>query len=87
MVHLPLPFIDQIRCTGCHLCVDICPAGALVQSGDKARLAYPNRCTYCAVCEDQCPENAISLPYRIVFASPRPKSAPRPSAGKGAEPK
>ena len=68
MADLPLPSIDHSRCTGCHLCVDICPTNALAQIDDKAHLAYPERCTYCTACEEQCPEDAISLPFLIVFA-------------------
>lgn len=71
MAELPLPSIDQERCTGCHVCVDICPTGVLAQNDGKAYLAYPERCTYCSACEDRCPEDAIVLPFLIVFA-PRP---------------
>jgi len=66
---LPLPTIDQERCTGCHRCVDICPTRALDQINDKAVLRYPDLCTYCTACEDVCPVDAISLPFCIVFAS------------------
>ena len=85
MANSLLPSIDHERCTGCQLCVYICPAGALAQIDGKACLAYPQLCTYCIACEDQCPEDAISLPFLIVFAPPPSKSAPRPIAGKGVE--
>jgi formate hydrogenlyase subunit 6/NADH:ubiquinone oxidoreductase subunit I len=65
----PLPRIDLDRCTGCHLCVDICPTQALTDVAGKAMLLYPGHCTYCTVCEDVCPENAISLPFLIVLGS------------------
>ncbi len=64
---LPLPIIDQDRCTGCHACVDACPTQALLQIRGKALLAFPERCTFCTVCEDLCPEDAIALPFLIVF--------------------
>lgn len=63
-----LPQIDPERCTGCHICVDLCPADALAQVDGKAVLLFPERCTYCTACEDACPENAISLPFLIVMA-------------------
>ncbi len=66
----PLPHIDHDRCTGCHLCVDLCPTSALYQVDGKAVLLYPDRCTYCTACEDACPVDAISLPFLIVLAKP-----------------
>ncbi len=66
----PLPIIDADRCTGCRLCVDVCPTGALAQVDGKALLADPDRCTYCTACEDVCPDAAIALPFLIVFAPP-----------------
>lgn len=67
---LPLPQIDHDRCTGCHLCVDLCPTSALGQVDGKAVLLYPELCTYCTACEDACPEDAIALPFLIVLAKP-----------------
>ncbi len=67
MAPVPLPTIDATRCTGCRLCVEICPTQALEQAVDKATLAHPDQCTYCTACEDVCPENAIALPFLIVF--------------------
>jgi MinD superfamily P-loop ATPase len=66
---LPLPTIDHQRCTGCHLCVDICPTHALAQVDGKAHLLHPDLCNYCTVCEDRCPENAIALPFLVVFVT------------------
>ena len=38
---LPLPRIDAMLCSGCELCVEVCPVGALEQIGGKAVLLYP----------------------------------------------
>lgn len=65
----PLPIIDLNLCTGCHRCVDVCPAYALAQIDGKANLHHPDRCTYCTACEDVCPEGAIELPFLVVFAA------------------
>jgi formate hydrogenlyase subunit 6/NADH:ubiquinone oxidoreductase subunit I len=65
----PYPTIDLARCSGCRLCIELCPTQALDQRGGKATLAYPQRCTYCTVCEDICPEGAIALPFLIVLAN------------------
>jgi electron transport complex protein RnfB len=64
---LPYPIINKQLCTGCHLCVDLCPTGALAELDGKAELIYPELCTYCTVCEDRCPEDAIALPFLIVL--------------------
>ncbi|MCC6455004.1 MAG: 4Fe-4S binding protein [Caldilineaceae bacterium] len=69
----PLPIIDIDKCTGCHLCVDLCPTHALAQIDDKAYLSEPDLCTYCMLCEDVCPESAIALPFLIVLAKPSSK--------------
>lgn len=67
MSKLPYPEIDPERCTGCQLCVDICPTNALAQVAGKAALVHPDLCTYCTVCEDKCPEDAIALPFLVTF--------------------
>jgi len=74
----PLPLIDSNRCTGCGLCVLLCPTGAVAVVGNIARIVRPGACTFCEVCESYCPESAIGRPFRIVFAS---SSDDQPSPG------
>lgn len=64
---LPLPQINQERCTGCHACIDRCPTAALALVNGKAVLSHPDRCTYCTACEALCPTNAIALPFVVVI--------------------
>ncbi|BCR05464.1 ferredoxin [Desulfuromonas versatilis] len=45
------------ECIACGTCVDACPVGAIVESGDK--YAINDDCTDCAACVDSCPVNAI----------------------------
>lgn len=71
MNDIPLPVIDPQLCTGCGICVALCPTGALAQEEQRAVLAAPDRCTYCRACEESCPEDAIALPFLIVFAGRR----------------
>ena len=68
MPELPLPTIDQGRCTGCGFCLDACPPQVLRQQNGKAYLHNADGCTYCTACEDICPEDAIALPFLIVLA-------------------
>ncbi|MCP4714839.1 MAG: 4Fe-4S binding protein [Deltaproteobacteria bacterium] len=51
--------IDDSACTGCGICVRVCPSFAVEQPGGRVRI---NRyCTLCGRCLDACPEQAISL--------------------------
>jgi formate hydrogenlyase subunit 6/NADH:ubiquinone oxidoreductase subunit I len=45
------------ECISCGTCVDTCPVGAIVESGDK--YAITADCTDCKACQDSCPVNAI----------------------------
>ncbi|MCB0188081.1 MAG: 4Fe-4S binding protein [Caldilineaceae bacterium] len=64
----PVPIIDASRCTGCGLCVAVCPTGALVMKGAIAIVADPQACAYTGHCERICPTQAISRPFQIVFS-------------------
>jgi ferredoxin len=78
MTELPLPIIERTLCTGCGLCISLCPTAALAAQNERAVLAAPERCTYCRACEESCPEGAIALPFLIVFATRGP-SPPSPT--------
>ncbi len=66
--NVPIPIIDAIRCTGCELCVHICPTNALVMKDGMAVVGNPNACAYTGHCERICPEQAISRPFQIIFS-------------------
>ena len=51
--------IDQEKCSGCGLCVDICPLEAISLENDKAKVDK-DTCTECGQCVDECPNKAIS---------------------------
>ncbi len=53
--------IDQEKCSGCGLCVDICPLEAISLENDKAKVDK-DTCTECGQCVDECPNKAISIP-------------------------
>ncbi len=60
----------QQECTGCGICADMCPYGAI----EMTRLmAYPEsvpgKCVGCLVCVEQCPFGAIDV--WVVSAAPR----------------
>lgn len=51
--------VNRLRCTGCGMCEQVCPVGALrvtyVAHVDK------ERCTGCGICVQNCPQGALSL--------------------------
>ncbi|ODS39395.1 MAG: hypothetical protein A7315_11125 [Candidatus Altiarchaeales archaeon WOR_SM1_79] len=51
--------VDETVCTGCGICEEACPFGAVKIDG----IAYVNRekCMGCGVCAGQCPGEAVSL--------------------------
>ena len=51
----------QSRCTGCGVCLQKCPAGALGRAADGTILYDEARCTLCGRCGQFCPQEAISL--------------------------
>jgi len=51
--------VDAEKCTGCGICEDVCPTGAIKVEGHA--VVNPDMCTGCAACVAQCPQNAIVL--------------------------
>lgn len=58
---LPLPTLDETRCTGCGDCVRLCPADCLAMAGRLPWLPRPRDCISCAVCVLICPVSALTI--------------------------
>ncbi len=52
--------VDKENCTGCGLCADMCPFGAIALD-DHVAAADRSKCMGCGVCEGQCAFEAIAL--------------------------
>ena len=53
--------VDDDRCTGCGLCVQVCPQMILAIVDGKMRVQDQARCMGCFGCEDVCPTQAVRL--------------------------
>jgi electron transport complex protein RnfB len=56
---LERPFVDSKKCTGCGVCVQVCPVGVFEMKGDKSNVKKPGDCIQCRACEASCPQKAI----------------------------
>jgi len=59
---------DHARCTGCGICIQVCPAKALALVEKKAAMkdAPEDQCMFCGCCAAICPADAVIMerPYR-----------------------
>ena len=53
--------IDSEKCTGCGVCVDVCPLEA-ISLNDGIAVIDEDTCTECSLCVNECPNDAIDLP-------------------------
>jgi Fe-S-cluster-containing hydrogenase component 2 len=67
--------VDEERCTGCGLCVEACPTGAMHMIDDVAQVEQ-SLCRKCQVCLSVCPNGAI-----LAMQEPIPVGAPAPVSG------
>jgi MinD superfamily P-loop ATPase len=58
-VSIPIPSIDEAKCTYCRKCADICQFHAIAVLGKKT-LVFPQLCHGCGSCTALCPEKAIT---------------------------
>ena len=49
--------IDSRKCTGCGICINVCPYGGIKFHPDIGALI----CTQCGVCVDNCPVGALEM--------------------------
>ena len=59
MVSIPIPQVDEEKCTYCGKCAEVCTYNAIAVIEEKV-LIFPELCHGCGACSYLCPEGAIS---------------------------
>jgi NAD-dependent dihydropyrimidine dehydrogenase PreA subunit len=49
------------KCTGCGVCLDVCPHNVLSLENKKAVILDADRCMECGACSMNCPFGALSV--------------------------
>jgi predicted Fe-Mo cluster-binding NifX family protein/ferredoxin len=57
--HKAVAVVDSEKCTGCGICVDVCPTGA-IEVNQQAEVNEES-CNGCAACVSECPNEAIVI--------------------------
>lgn len=58
-VFVPVPEIDEAKCTHCKKCAEICRFKAIIVIGETV-LTFPEMCHSCGGCMVICPESAVT---------------------------
>jgi MinD superfamily P-loop ATPase len=58
-VSIPVPEINEAKCSHCGLCAEVCAYNALAVLPDRV-MVFPELCHGCGACSYLCPEKAIS---------------------------
>jgi len=58
-VSIPVPKVDESKCTHCGKCAEVCAYNAIAVLGEHV-LVFPELCHGCGACSYLCPEGAIS---------------------------
>jgi ferredoxin len=53
-----MPWVDKDKCTGCGICIEECPVGAISMENEKAEINM-NECIRCGKCHEICEEKAV----------------------------
>jgi len=61
--------LDQEKCTGCGLCIQVCPHEVYRIDHGKAKIVDLDSCMECGACSQNCAFNAISVKAGVGCAS------------------
>jgi MinD superfamily P-loop ATPase len=58
-VGIPVPIVDEAKCTRCGRCAEVCAYNAIAVLGEYV-MTFPQLCHGCGACSYLCPEKAIT---------------------------
>lgn len=53
--------LDRDKCSGCGVCIDVCPHNVLALSERKVEIIDKDACMECGACANNCPVQAINV--------------------------
>ncbi len=53
--------VDEAKCVGCRMCVNVCPQGVFVIENRKAKIHRRDDCMECGACAKNCLTSAITV--------------------------
>jgi NAD-dependent dihydropyrimidine dehydrogenase PreA subunit len=60
---------DGEKCTGCLMCLSVCPRGVLAAANGKIEVAARDACIECGACQRNCPGLALTVRSGVGCAS------------------
>ncbi len=58
---MPRPIIEEAECTGCGLCIEVCPNEVLDLEEGIAVVVNEEACDGCGLCAEECPMSIIEV--------------------------
>jgi NAD-dependent dihydropyrimidine dehydrogenase PreA subunit len=53
--------LDDDKCNGCRMCIEVCPHEVFEFADKRARIADRDACMECGACQMNCPEGAVTV--------------------------
>jgi len=51
--------LDAQKCTGCGMCLEVCPHNVFKMNGKSAEIIHRDACMECGACQKNCPAGAL----------------------------
>ena len=53
--------LDEARCTGCGMCMNVCPHGVFERNAGRVRIVAAAACMECGACQMNCAFGAVQV--------------------------
>ena len=53
--------MDTTKCTGCGMCLEVCPHNVFKMNGKSAQIIDLDACMECGACSKNCPAGAVNV--------------------------